>query len=108
MTIPTVKFMSYNSTGMSAAKCQFIKEICDNHNVTYLSVQEHFKWSRMTDQHVFKSTAYRLGASKIDRSVCLPSTGCLLSVSDSSLNLRLERFGRQISLECSGMIQNTV
>ena len=51
----------------------------------------------------FKSTAYTLGTSKIDVSVCLMSV-CLSVVSDSSLNLRSERFGRQISLECSGMI----
>ena len=54
------------------------------------------------NEYIFKSTAYRLGTSKIDSSVWC------LSVSDSSLNLRSERFGRQISLECSGMIQNTV
>ena len=54
---------------------------------------------------IFKSTAYRLRTSKIDSSVCLMSDVCLMSVvSDSSLNLRSERFGRQISLECSGMI----
>ena len=50
MAIPTVNFLSYNSTGMSAAKCNFIQDICDEFNVTYVSVQEHFKWSKMTNK----------------------------------------------------------
>ena len=48
MAIPTVNFLSYNSTVMSAAKCKFVQDICDEFNVTYVSVQEHFKWSKMT------------------------------------------------------------
>ena len=51
MAIPTVNFLSYNSTGLSAAKCKFIQDICDNHNVSYLSVQEHFKWSKTTSKY---------------------------------------------------------
>ena len=51
MVIPTVTFLSYNSTGMANAKCNFIKEVCDNHNVQYVSVQEHFKWSKMTSKY---------------------------------------------------------
>ena len=44
-TIPTVNFLSYNSTGMSAAKCQFLNNICNEFDMTYVSAQEHFKWS---------------------------------------------------------------
>ena len=47
---PTVKFLTYNSTGMSPAKCQFIKDICVDQNVSYLSIQEHFKWTKMTSK----------------------------------------------------------
>ena len=50
MAMPTVSFMSYNSTGMSTAKCQFLTDICDIQKVTYLSLQEHFKWSRTTSK----------------------------------------------------------
>ena len=51
MTIPTVNFLSYNSTGLSGNKCQFIKNICDNHKVTYISIQEHFKWHKTTSKY---------------------------------------------------------
>ena len=37
-----VTFMSYNSTGMSTVKCQWINEICEENNVDYLAIQEHF------------------------------------------------------------------
>ena len=39
----SVTFMSYNSTGLSSVKCQLIQEICDEKDVDYLSIQEHFK-----------------------------------------------------------------
>ena len=51
MAIPTVNFLSYNSTGMSAAKCQFLNNICDEFDVTYVSIQEHFKWSKVTSKY---------------------------------------------------------
>ena len=51
MATPTVNFLSYNSTGIAAAKCQFIQDICDNHNIAYLSIQEHFKWSKVTSKY---------------------------------------------------------
>ena len=43
-------FMSYNSTGMSSVKCQWINEICSDYNVDYLSIQEHFKSTKTTDK----------------------------------------------------------
>ena len=45
-----VTFMSYNSTGMSTVKCQWINEICDENNLYYLSIQEHFKCTKSTDK----------------------------------------------------------
>ena len=51
MAIPTVNFLSYNSTGLASAKCHFIKNICDENKVNYLSVQEHFKWSKSTSKY---------------------------------------------------------
>ena len=44
-------FMSYNSTGMSSAKCQWINEICLSYNVDFLNVQEHFKSTKNTDRY---------------------------------------------------------
>ena len=51
MAIPTVNFLSYNSTGLAAAKCMFLQDICDTHSVSYLSIQEHFKWSKTTNKY---------------------------------------------------------
>ena len=36
MTIPTVNFLSYNSTGLSSEKCKFVNNICDSNDVTYI------------------------------------------------------------------------
>ena len=45
-----VTFMSYNSTGMSNVKCEWINEICSENDVDYLSIQEHFKSTKLTDK----------------------------------------------------------
>ena len=45
-----VTFMSYNSTGMSTVKCQWINEICEENDVDYLAIQEHFKCTKSTDK----------------------------------------------------------
>ena len=50
MAIPTVNFMSYNSTGISVAKSKFLQDICEQFSVTYASIQEHFKWSKQTNK----------------------------------------------------------
>ena len=41
--VTPVTFMSYNSTGLSSVKCNWICDICDEFNVDYLTIQEHFK-----------------------------------------------------------------
>ena len=51
MTIPTVNFLSYNSTGLSSEKCKYINNICDLNDVTYISVQEHFKCHKSTSKY---------------------------------------------------------
>ena len=45
-----VTFMSYNSTGMSTVKCQWINEICNENDVDYLAIQEHFKCTKSVDK----------------------------------------------------------
>ena len=45
-----VTFMSYNSTGINTVKCNWINEICDNYDVNYLAIQEHFKSTKTTDK----------------------------------------------------------
>ena len=51
MAIPTANFLSYNSTGISAVKCKFLHEICDTNNVNYVSLQEHFKYTKSTSEY---------------------------------------------------------
>ena len=51
MTNPTVSFMGYNSTGIDKQKCMWINELCELTNIDYLSIQEHFKISKNTDQY---------------------------------------------------------
>ena len=45
-----VTFMSYNSTGMNSVKTQFVNEICDENEINYLTIQEHFKSNKTTDK----------------------------------------------------------
>ena len=95
MAIPTVNFLSYNSTGMSAAKCNFIQDICDEFNVTYVSVQEHFKWSKMTNKffndkfdkfNCYTIPAYRSKCQDIGR-----AKAGLAQLSLKNINIRKDR-----------------
>ena len=59
MTPTTVKrkvdsatFMSYNSTGIdNPVKCNWLNDICDEYDVDFLNIQEHFKSSKTTDKY---------------------------------------------------------
>ena len=51
MTIPTVNFLSYNSTGISSDKCDFVNKLCDEYDVTFVSLQEHFKNNKVTEKY---------------------------------------------------------
>ena len=46
-----VTFMSYNTTGMNTVKCQWISELCNEKNVDYLAIQEHFKCTKSVDKY---------------------------------------------------------
>ena len=49
--VTSVTFMSYNSTGLSSVKCRWICDICDEFDVDYLSLQEHFKKTNSIDKY---------------------------------------------------------
>ena len=40
----SVTFMSYNSTGLDSAKIRFSIDLCDEYEVDFLALQEHFKF----------------------------------------------------------------
>ena len=43
--------MSYNPTGLdSTVKCRFSNDICEEYDVDFLTIQEHFKFIATTDQ----------------------------------------------------------
>ena len=50
-TMPTVNFISYNSTGISTDKCDFVNRLCDENDVQFVSIQEHFKNNKVTDKY---------------------------------------------------------
>ena len=54
MAIPTANFLSYNSTGISTDKSDFINDICEENDVLFVSIQEHFKNSKTTDKYFCK------------------------------------------------------
>ena len=39
-----VTFMSYNSTGLDSVKIRFCIDLCEEYDVDFLSIQEHFKF----------------------------------------------------------------
>ena len=47
----TVNFMGYNSTGIDKQKCAWINDLCEVTNISYLSIQEHFKIAKTTDKY---------------------------------------------------------
>ena len=51
MAIPTANFLSYNSTGISTEKFIFIDNICEENDVMFLSIQEHFKNNKNTNKY---------------------------------------------------------
>ena len=51
MATPTVNFMSYNSTGISSSKCDFINNIFQDSNIFFASIQEHFKSNKNTQKY---------------------------------------------------------
>ena len=51
MATSKVNFLSYNSTGISQAKCSWIRELCSLLDIHYLSIQEHFRNSKTTDKY---------------------------------------------------------
>ena len=54
MAIPTVNFISFNSTGIASDKCDFINDICEENDVYFVSIQEHFKNSKTVDKYFCK------------------------------------------------------
>ena len=51
----TVTFMSYNPTGLDyTVKYSFSINNCDEYDVDFLSIQEHFKSTKNTDQYFKK------------------------------------------------------
>ena len=50
----SVKFLSYNSTGMNQVKSQWVQDLMDTCDASYCGIQEHFKKIK-TVQKYFKS-----------------------------------------------------
>ena len=44
-------FLSYNPTGLSDEKCEWLNSLSETSDVTYISVQEHFRKSKTIDQY---------------------------------------------------------
>ena len=55
MAIPTANFLSYNSTGVSTEKCNFINDLCEVYDVMFVSIQEHFKKHKTIDKYFSKN-----------------------------------------------------
>ena len=50
MVIPTVNFLSYNSTGLDSIKADFIRNLYNVTKCDFISIQEHFKKTKSIDK----------------------------------------------------------
>ena len=41
--VEEITFLSYNSTGIENAKCDFIKQLMRENDISFIAIQEHFK-----------------------------------------------------------------
>ena len=53
MDSTTTTFMSFNTTGLDSVKVKFSLDICNQYDVNFLSIQEHFKY--VNPDRYFKS-----------------------------------------------------
>ena len=47
---PVTTFLSYNPTGLSGHKCDWLNSLCETVKVTYVAIQEHFRKSKTIDK----------------------------------------------------------
>jgi hypothetical protein len=47
---PVTTFLSYNPTGLSGHKCDWLNSLCETVKVTYVGIQEHFRKSKTIDK----------------------------------------------------------
>ena len=50
MVIPSVNFLSYNSTGLDSIKADYIRNLYNLTNCSLVSIQEHFKKTKSVDK----------------------------------------------------------
>ena len=92
MAEPYVNFISYNSTGSDSIKISWIQDLLSTFNISFVSIQEHFKKSKTVDQY-FKnafpeSSCYVIpGHREINQDKGRPKGG-LLQLSRKSLNVK--------------------
>ena len=95
MSMPTVNFLSYNSTGISAIKCDFINKFNDKYEVTYTSIQEHFKKTKTTDKyfcsHFPKYNSYVIPAFRAKEQDSGRPKGGLTQLSCKSVDVKKDR-----------------
>ena len=45
-----LSFVSYNITGADKTKCDWLNDFCDEYDISFMSIQEHFKTVKTTTQ----------------------------------------------------------
>ena len=54
--MPTVNFLSYNSTGLNDAKIKWINDLIETTNASCIGLQEHFRKSKTIEDMFVKSS----------------------------------------------------
>ena len=49
--MPSVTFLSYNSTGLGEVKCDWLNSLAETVNANYISIQEHFRKSKTIEKY---------------------------------------------------------
>ena len=94
MVIPTVNFLSYNSTGLDSIKADFIRNLYSITECDFISIQEHFKKTKSLD-NFFKCnfpehTSYVIpGVRELDQDSGRPKGG-IAQLRNKKLDIKVD------------------
>ena len=93
--VPSVTFMSYNSTGMNSVKANWTNEMCRDLEADYCAIQEHFKNTKSTQKFFCEKFRdyypYVIPASRapgVDTGRC---SGGLAQLSSKTISVKKDR-----------------
>ena len=103
MVIPSVNFLSYNSTGLDSIKADYIRNLYNVTKCDFISIQEHFKKTKSIDKF-FKdnfpeNTSYVIpGVREKDQDSGRPKGG-IAQLRNKKLDIKVDRIEEEKASE---------